>query len=210
MDGAIEVSPIGYIVSLTNLMQPFPHRARTAGRAVALAGTDRENLLSDKPLPPQSPPEGSPPDDRAADDAAAIADLLRPAILRLNRDLRREIRGGAGLSPFQTLILTTLQCEPGIGVNELAARERIRPPSMSAHVKGLEQAGYLERVAGAHADRRRVGLRITPEGARVVEEIRRLRTAWLATRIALLSGAERASLLRAAAPLIKLSEPPES
>lgn len=150
------------------------------------------------------------PDDLFTDEATAIADLLRPAILRLNRDLRREIRAAAGLSPFQTLILATLLMEPELGVNDLAARERIKPPSMSAHVKVLEAAGFLERVEGAHTDRRRVGLRITPEGERVLAEVKRLRTTWLAARIALLSTEERASILRAIDPLIKLSEPPAS
>ncbi|MGV6871066.1 MarR family winged helix-turn-helix transcriptional regulator [Pseudochelatococcus sp. B33] len=155
-------------------------------------------------------PEEPVPNEHFTDDATAVADLLRPALLRLNRDLRREIRTAAGLSPFQTLILGTLQQEPGIGVNELAARERIRPPSMSAHIKMLEQAGFLERITGAHADRRRVGLRITPEGARKLGEVKRLRTAWLAGRIALLSQGERESIRRAIDPLIKLSEPPTS
>lgn len=150
------------------------------------------------------------PDGPLADEAAAIADLLRPAILRLNRDLRREIRSAAGLSPFQTLILATLENEPGLGVNELALRERIKPPSMSAHVKTLEQAGFLQREEGAHADRRRVRLRVTAEGSRVLQDVKRVRTAWLAKRIALLSQEERDSILHAINPLIKLSEPPVS
>lgn len=161
-----------------------------------------ENSLSEKHLP-----EARAPDDGGLDAAVAIADLLRPAILRLNRDLRREIRSAAGLSPFQTLILATIELEPGIGVNELAARERIRPPSMSAHVKALEQAGFVERVADAHTDRRRVGLRITPEGERVRDEVKRVRTEWLAGRIDLLSVEERKNILRAIEPLNKLSEP---
>lgn len=141
-----------------------------------------------------------------ADEAAAIADLLRPAILRLNRDLRRETREAIGLSPFQTLILASLHQEPGLGVNELAARERIKPPSMSVHIKQLEAAGLLRRIEGAHNDRRRVGLAITDAGEKVLAQVRDLRTQWLAGRIARLSAEERDSILRAVAPLIKLSE----
>lgn len=150
------------------------------------------------------------PHERFADEAAAIADLLRPAILRLNRDLRRETRSAVGLSPFQTLILGTLANEQGIGVNELAARERITPPSMSAHVKQLAAAGLLRRLEGAHDDRRRVGLEITEEGRRVLAEVKRLRTEWLATRISRLTEAERKRVLDAVEPLIKLSETPAS
>ncbi|MGI6244339.1 MAG: MarR family winged helix-turn-helix transcriptional regulator [Pseudochelatococcus sp.] len=150
------------------------------------------------------------PHERFADEAAAIADLLRPAILRLNRDLRRETRSAVGLSPFQTLILGTLANEQGIGVNELAARERITPPSMSAHVKQLAAAGLLRRLEGAHDDRRRVGLEITEEGRRVLVEVKRLRTEWLATRISRLTEAERKRVLDAVEPLIKLSETPAS
>ncbi|MFC0217670.1 DNA-binding MarR family transcriptional regulator [Pseudochelatococcus lubricantis] len=150
------------------------------------------------------------PSERLEDEAAAIADLLRPAILRLNRDLRRETRGAVGLSPFQTLLLGTLQREPGIGVNELAARERITPPSMSAHIKQLETAGLLRRIEGAHDDRRRVGLAITGEGERVLDEVKRLRTAWLAARIAQLTDQERKRIQLAIEPLIRLSELPPS
>lgn len=133
------------------------------------------------------------------------ADVLRTAIFRLHRLMRRE---GDGLEPnaFATILLTTIRREPGIGVNELAARENMRAASMSVHVKQLEAAGWILRCQNTHQDKRRVGLRLTPEGERLLAEVRKRRTDWLAGRVATLSEADRVALREAAPALQKLGE----
>lgn len=141
--------------------------------------------------------------------ANAVANQLRPAILRLNRELRRETRAITGVSPFQILILATILLEPGIGVNELAARERVRPPSMSVHIRQLVAAGLLQRDQEAHEDRRRVGLVITPAGVRLLDEVRQLRTAWLARQIAALSPEGQDAVATAIPFLVALTEQPQ-
>jgi DNA-binding MarR family transcriptional regulator len=85
----------------------------------------------------------------------------------------------------------------------LADAEQISRPTMSAHIKRLETAGWLARSDDAQ-DGRRSGLAVTPSGARKLETIQRLRNDWLSARLALLTDAERQRLADAAAPLLRL------
>src|SRR5919201_2940423 len=95
-----------------------------------------------------------------AADPVLLANRLRPVLLRLNRELRREIHS-LGVTGGQVSLLVQIQKQPGVGVRELAARERMSVPGMSKYVARLESAGLIERreVGG---DRRRVGVHVTP------------------------------------------------
>ena len=135
-------------------------------------------------------------------DAVRVADELRPSLLRLGRELRREART-AGASTEQIAILVTIKYAPGIGVGELAARERVSKPAMSKLVKRLERDGLVERSPDER-DRRRSGLRVTPDGHRLLRRVRSRRTAWLATRLRGLDPADRAALEAAVEPLAHL------
>jgi DNA-binding MarR family transcriptional regulator len=135
----------------------------------------------------------------------ALADALRPALLRVSRRLRQEARK-ADLSGQDALLLGHIRKNPGVGVSALAALERSSRPTMSAHVKRLEAAGLVARSVHAQ-DARRSGLAITEAGARKLDLIRRERNDWLAARLARLTPAERDALAAAAAPLLRLSEP---
>ena len=110
-----------------------------------------------------------------------VADELRPVLLRLVRELRRETEP-LGVTARQVTLLWQVKRSPGLSLAELAAEEGISPPALSGHVDRLERAGLLERVR-ASEDRRRVGLRLTPEGAKVMRRIRARRTTWLAERL---------------------------
>ena len=87
----------------------------------------------------------------------------------------------------QVTLLWLVKRSPGLSLAELAAEEGISPPALSGHVDRLERAGLLERVRSTE-DRRRVGLRLTDEGASLLRRIRARRTTWLAVR---LQGARR-------------------
>ncbi|MDX3904609.1 MAG: MarR family transcriptional regulator [Pigmentiphaga sp.] len=143
--------------------------------------------------------------DLSSNDAIEIAAHLRPAILRLNRLLRRETQA-FDVSPLAVMLLSAIDKEPGIGVNDLANRENTRAATMSAHVKQLEAAGYVHRDQTLHADKRRVGLAVTPKGRKLVADVRKRRTDWLAGRIAMLDPESRAALGRAVAALARLGE----
>ena len=133
-----------------------------------------------------------------------VANRLRPVLLKLNRELRRETHA-LGVTGSQASLLVLISRNPGSGVRELAARERISAAGMSGHVKRLERAGLVERSAH-EGDLRRQGLRITPDGERVLRSIRSRRTAWLAERLGRLSVPELEAVDRAVAPLSALVE----
>ena len=143
--------------------------------------------------------------DPAAKDAQALAEALRPALLRASRALRREAQR-AGASALDAQLLGQIKKNAGIGVSALADREQMTRASMSGHVKRMEAAGWIARSAPDDEDRRRVGLTLTAKGAKALEAIRRRRNDWLAARLASLSGEERAALAAAAAPLARLAE----
>ena len=131
-----------------------------------------------------------------------LADVLRGPLLRVSRRLRQEGQK-AGLSTQDALILGYIRKHPGVGVSELADADQISRPTMSAHVKRLEAAGWLARSDHAD-DGRRSGLAVTPAGGRKLDAVRRLRNDWLSDRLALLTDVEREQLAAAAAPLLRL------
>ena len=136
---------------------------------------------------------------------AAIADALRPALLRTSRALRREAQR-AGVSALDAQLLGAVKANPGIGVCALAQREQMTPASMSAHVKRLVAAGWINRAQSDAADRRRSGLALTRQGDAALEAIRRRRNDWLIGRLARLDPESRVALAQAAGPLLRLAE----
>lgn len=138
-----------------------------------------------------------------AADPVALANRLRPVLLQLNRELRREIHS-LGVTGGQAALLIQVKKRPGIGVRELAELERVSAPAMSKAIDKLERAGLVTRERGS--DRRRVGIQLTAEGDRVLTSVRRRRTAWLAARLKALSPAELDAVDAALEPLISLLE----
>ncbi len=135
-------------------------------------------------------------------DTLAVADALRPVLLRVGRELRREARV-VGVSPEQVSLLVTIKYTPGIGVGELASRERVSAPAMSNHADRLERAGLVTRTP-SDADKRRIGLTLTAEGGRVLRRVRSRRTALLASRLGKLTAEELAAVEAAIGPLSRL------
>lgn len=135
-------------------------------------------------------------------DPTALADALRPGLMRVSRRLRLEAQK-AGLSAQDVFILGYVRKNPGKGVSALAAAEQTSRPTMSGHVKRLEGAGLIIRSDDAE-DARRCGLTISQAGSRQLDIIQQQRNDWLAARLAKLSPEERARLAAAAEPLLKL------
>ena len=135
-------------------------------------------------------------------DPVTVANRLRPVLLKLNRHLRREIHS-LGVTGGQASLLFTIQGRPGIGVRELAALERMSAPGMSKYVGRLEAEGLIVREP-SDADRRRIGLRVSPEGERVLRSVKSRRTAWLAAQLRGLSDEELQAVDAAIEPLQEL------
>ncbi len=131
----------------------------------------------------------------------AVADRLRPTLLHLSRELRRERI--AGVSPHQVSLLSLIKYAPGVTVGQLAAEERVSTAAMSKRVSRLERDGLVARTP-SEADRRRVGLTLTDEGQRTLRRVRSRRTAWLASRLGALSPEELAALSAAVDSLGRL------
>jgi DNA-binding MarR family transcriptional regulator len=131
-----------------------------------------------------------------------VASELRPVLLRLARELRKETEQ-LGITSRQATLLWLVKRSPGLSLAELATEEGISPPAMSGHVDRLERAGLLERVRSSD-DRRRVGLRLTDEGERLMRRVRARRTTWLADRLRTLEPEALESIERALPALLRL------
>jgi DNA-binding MarR family transcriptional regulator len=141
--------------------------------------------------------------DLLAPDTVDVANRLRPSLLKLARELRREVHS-LGVTGGQVSLLVTIRQNAGIGVRELAALERMSAPGMSKYVTRLEQAGLVTRTRGE--DRRRVTLALTPQAERVLRSVKERRTAWLASRLEQLDADELAKIEEAIEPLARLLE----
>ena len=137
-------------------------------------------------------------------DSLKLANRLRPLLLQLNRQLRREL-APLGITAGQAALLHAIRTHPGIGVRELAAREGMSSPAITVAVDRLELAGLVGRRRSG-TDRRRVELEVTEQGLRTLRAARRRRTAWLASRLKRLTPAELAALEAALEPLSRLLE----
>ncbi len=120
-------------------------------------------------------------------------------LLSLARELRREVHS-LGVTGGQVTLLSGIRKHPGLSQRDLAERERISGAAASAHVDRLERAGLVRRTR-SETDRRRIGLEVTPKGVRVLEQVRRRRTAWLAERLEALDPKQRDAIDRAIEPL---------
>jgi DNA-binding MarR family transcriptional regulator len=135
--------------------------------------------------------------------AAQLAGLVRLAVLRLNRTLRAN-PADAVVTPAARAALGTVARHGPMSPGELARRENVRPPAISAVLASLERQQLIVRRPHP-TDGRQSVVELTPAGAALVEEIRD-REAWLASRIRELSERDRHTLLRALTIVEKLTQ----
>jgi DNA-binding MarR family transcriptional regulator len=131
---------------------------------------------------------------------AALASSLRNSVMRLSRRLRIE-RASTDLSLNQLAVLGTLNRRGPVTVGELAAAEKVQPPSMTRTVNSLCDLGLARREPHP-SDRRQVVVHLSDEARAVLDEDRRRRDAWLARQLPGLSADER-RLLRQVAPVLE-------
>jgi DNA-binding MarR family transcriptional regulator len=137
-------------------------------------------------------------------DTTALANRLRPVLLKLNRELRREIHS-LGVTGGQVGLLVQIKDRPGIGMRELASLERMSVPGMSKFIARLEEAGLVQR-APVEGDQRRVGLSLTAAGHKVLRSVKSKRTAWLSARLRQLEPGQLEAINAAIEPLVYLLE----
>lgn len=145
--------------------------------------------------------------DPKAPDTTELAHRLRPVLLKLARELRREVHA-LGVTGGQVALLIQIRKHKGVGARELAELERISPAAMSGYIARLQKAGLVTRVPDEQ-DRRRQVLALTEEAEGVLRSVRSRRTAWLAERLERLDPDELAAIDAALEPLSRLLEEPK-
>jgi DNA-binding MarR family transcriptional regulator len=127
---------------------------------------------------------------------------LRMAVVRMYRRLRQE--DGPDATPSQMSALASLLRLGPLTLGELAAVERVRPPTMTRIVAALEEAGLVERQPDQH-DRRVTRVRVSAAGDAFAARTRARRNAFLAARLAELDRADLDALTRAVGVLERLA-----
>lgn len=151
-------------------------------------------------------PDDYPPPDAPAD-AIAVADRLHSAAIHILRRLRRE-DDASGLTAARLSALSVVVFTPRLRLGDLAAAERVAPPTMSRLVAALERDGLVRRRADP--DDARVQLvEPTEAGRRLLEEGRRRRVAALARDVAELPEEVRRRIERVLDVLDYLAMPDE-
>ena len=138
--------------------------------------------------------------ERVARTNAGLASELRMQVMRLRRRLASERHPDNDLSLSAMAVLGALYRMGDLPVGELAARERVQPPSMTRTINCLEEGGYVTRRPH-ETDGRQVLVALSELGRETVLADRARRDAWLARRLRELTPEERA-VLRRAAPII--------
>src|SRR5205085_7949089 len=118
----------------------------------------------------------------------------------LARRLRAQ-RAETDLTLSQLSALSAVERHGPLTPGELAAHEKVQPPSMTRMVGRLAERGLLTRVPH-HSDGRQVVVAVTDTGRALLREDRRRREAWLARQLRDLS-ADEVGALRAAVPVLE-------
>lgn len=133
-----------------------------------------------------------------------LAALLRPSLLRVTRLIRNQ-RVDMSVTLTQLSAMGTLAKKGAMSAGELAACERVQPPSMTKVLANLEERGLVRREVHPN-DKRQAIISVTDDGLALLDDERRSRDAWLSKRLAELSSDER-NLLRSVVPILdKLAE----
>ena len=120
-----------------------------------------------------------------------IADRLHSLAIHLLRRLRvRDLTSGVG--PAQLSALSVLVFGGPKSLGDLAEAEQVRPPTMSRVVANLEREGLVRRLATQ--DKRRMRLKATARGTKILQDGRKRRVELLANAIGSLPEEKRQRL----------------
>lgn len=133
-----------------------------------------------------------------------LAAQLRPSLLRLTRIVRNQ-RVDMSVTLTQISAMGTLRKHGPMSAGELAACERVQPPSMTKVLASLEDRGLVRRETHP-TDRRQVIVAITDEGLALLDSERRSRDAYLSQRLTRLTAEERALVRKVIPVLDKLAD----
>lgn len=134
----------------------------------------------------------------------SLADRLHSAAIHLLRRVRQQDTA-TGEGPARLSALSVLVFGGPKTLGELAAAEQVKPPTMSRIVAGLARSGLIKITPDAQ-DARRLQIRASTKGTRLLHEARHRRVAALARHLEALAPLEREKLAEAAEILRNLLE----
>jgi DNA-binding MarR family transcriptional regulator len=114
-------------------------------------------------------------------ETSAVADRLHSTAIHLLRRVRKQ-DAATGEGPARLSALSVLVFGGPTTLGQLAAAEQVKPPTMSRIVTGLEESRLAERLTDSK-DARRVRIRATPDGERLLHQGRRRRIDYLASHL---------------------------
>lgn len=132
---------------------------------------------------------------------AHLANDLRLACMRISRRVRFE--STQVVAPHQLSVMARLE-DTALTPREIAEIERVSPPSMTRTVAALVERGLVARTDDP-LDGRQVFISLTAQGLLLLNETRRRRDAWMATRLKGISAEEREVLVKATAILTRVA-----
>jgi DNA-binding MarR family transcriptional regulator len=138
------------------------------------------------------------PDTSPTAEAALLAGELRQAVRPI---IRRQLSEG-GLSFGKVGVLQYLLRHERSTPAELAIAEHVRPQSMTALLRELEDLGLVVRSPDAN-DGRRVWVRLSDEGVAQLLRQRRPSTGWLVDAVSEILTDDDRALLAAALPVLR-------
>jgi len=131
---------------------------------------------------------------------------LRMAIVRTSRRLRQEAAGaGSELTPSAVSALAAVERHGPLTPSELAGIERIKRPTATRILRGLVEAGLIDRAPDP-ADGRSALLSVSAAGRERLRRLRSRKNAYLARRMRDLPGEDLRTLERAAEILERMLE----
>ncbi|HZK37103.1 MAG TPA: MarR family transcriptional regulator [Aeromicrobium sp.] len=133
---------------------------------------------------------------------ATDSQKLTQSVVRLTRRLRQERH--SELSPSQMSVLGTLRTNGPQTPSEIAAYERVQPPSITRTINCLADADYVVRSAHPE-DGRQVIVTISDQGEEILAAERARRDQWLAQHFTKLSTTDKKTLREAIVVLDKLA-----
>ena len=134
----------------------------------------------------------------------AAADRLHSAAIHLLRRVRQQ-DVSSGVGPAQLSALSVLVFAGPKTLGALAAAEQVKPPTMSRIVAGLKRRRLVEVTRDPH-DTRRMHIRSTPKGTRLLQQARLRRIESLAGILSILTSGDLAKVNQAVEILQSLLE----
>jgi len=122
-----------------------------------------------------------PPEPAPAPNVLSVADRLHSTAIHLLRRVRKQdVATGEGPARLSALSVLVFGGPKTLG--ELAAAEQVKPPTMSRIVAGLARSRLVE-ITKDRQDARRMHIRATVKGTKLLQKGRQLRIADLARQL---------------------------